>query len=200
MRKIIVYNVVSLDGYHTGVGNDVTVMFPMMGHTFNTYNAELLRTADVQLMGRVSFELFQSFWPKVAENPDAYSDSERELSQAGKSVKGVVVSDTLEGNWQDLRIIRRRDAHQQITELKRQAGQDILITGSRTLWNDLLAHDLVDEIHLLVGSRILGQGVPVFADQAPTALRLIETRRWEDSDSVLLRYAVIHKSMEGPAA
>jgi dihydrofolate reductase len=200
MRKIIVYNVVSLDGYHTGVGNDVTVMFPMMGDTFNTYNAELLRTADVQLMGRVSFELFQSFWPKVAENPDAYSDSERELSQAGKSVKGVVVSDTLEGNWQDLRIIQRREAHQQITELKRQAGQDILITGSRTLWNDLLAHDLVDEIHLLVGSRILGQGVPVFADQAPTTLRLIETRRWEDSDSVLLRYTVIHKSMEGPAA
>lgn len=133
MRKIVVYNVVSLDGYHTGVGNDVKVMFPMMGDTFNTYNAELLRTADVQLMGRVSFELFQSFWPKVTENPDAYSDSERELSQAGKSVKGVVVSDTVEGNWQGLRIIRQRDAHKQITELKRQAGQDILITGSRTL-------------------------------------------------------------------
>ena len=188
MRKIIVYNVVSLDGYHTGVGNDVTVMFPMMGDTFNTYNAELLRSADVQLMGRVSFELFQGFWPKVAENPDAYSDSERELSQAGKSVKGVVVSDTLEGNWQGLRIIRRSDAHQQIAELKRQAGQDILITGSRTLWNDLL-----------VGSRILGQGVPVFANQAPTTLRLIETRRWKDSDSVLLRYAVLHKSAESPA-
>jgi hypothetical protein len=47
-------------------------MFPMMGDTFNTYNAELLRTADVQLMGRVSFDLFKSFWPKVAENPDAY--------------------------------------------------------------------------------------------------------------------------------
>lgn len=200
MRKIIVYNAVSLDGYHTGVGNDVTVMFPMMGDTFNTYNAELLRTADVQLMGRVSFELFQGFWPKVSENPDAYSASERELSQAGKSVKGVVVSDTLEGNWQGLRIIRRRDAHQQIAELKRQEGQNILITGSRTLWNDLLAHDLVDEIHLLVGSRILGQGVPVFAGKTPATLQLLETRRWEDSDSVLLRYAVVHKSAEGPAS
>ena len=64
MRKIIVYNVISLDGYHTGSGNDVSVMFPMMGKVFDSYNAELLRTADVHLMGRVSFELFQSFWPR----------------------------------------------------------------------------------------------------------------------------------------
>ena len=99
MRKIIVYNVISLDGYHTGLGNDVSVMFPMMGKVFDSYNAELLRTADVHLMGRVSFELFQSFWPKVAENPtsDEWTDSQRDLSQAGKSVKGIVVSDTLTG-------------------------------------------------------------------------------------------------------
>ena len=196
MRKIIVYNVISLDGYHTGLGNDVSVMFPMMGDVFNTYNAELLRSADVQLMGRVSFELFHGFWPKVAENPtsDEWSDSERELSAAGKHVDGIVVSDTLQGQWQGVRIIRRRDAYQQIAELKRQAGKDILITGSRTLWNDLLAHDLVDEIHLLVGNLVLGQGVPVFAGKTSAALRLIDTRRWEGSDNVLLRYQVSHKS------
>ena len=196
MRKIVVFNVISLDGFHTGVGNDVSVMFPMMGNVFDTYNAELLRTADVQLMGRVSFELFQSFWPRVAENPDSdeFTDAQRELSQAGKSVKGIVVSDTLTGNYQGLRIIRRQDAHQQIGELKRQEGKDILITGSRTLWNDLLAHDLVDEIHLMIGSQILGQGNPVFAGSTPASLRLVDTRRWDDSDNVLLRYEVIHNS------
>ena len=195
MRKIIVYSVISLDGYHTGVGNDVSVMFPMMGNVFDAYNTELLRTADVQLMGRVSFELFQSFWPKVAADPtsDAWTDAQRELSQAGKSVKGIVVSDTLQGNWQDVRIIKRRDAYQQIAELKCQTGKDILITGSRTLWNDLLAHNLVDEIHLLIGNRILGQGIPVFAGKTHASLRLIDTRRWEDSDNVLLRYAVRHE-------
>ncbi len=201
MRKIIVYNVISLDGYHTGAGNDISVMFPMMGNVFDAYNAELLRTADVLLMGRISFELFQSFWPAVAANPtsEAWTDAQRDLSQAGKSVKGLVVSDTLQGKWQDVRIIRRRDAYQQLAELKRQGGKDILITGSRTLWNDLLAHDLVDEIHLLRGNRVLGQGVPVFVGKTPTALRLIDTRRWADSDNVLLRYEVPHTSVYSPA-
>lgn len=193
MRKIIVYNVISLDGHHTGPGNDPSVMFPIMGDVFDAYNTELLRTVDVQLMGRVSFELFQSFWPRVAENPDSaeWTDAQRDLSAAGQSVTGIVVSDTLQGAWQGVRVLRRHDAYQQIAELKRQAGKDILITGSRTLWNDLLAHDLVDEIHLLVGSLILGQGVPVFAaGQAPRSLRLVGTRRWEETGHVLLRYAV----------
>lgn len=196
MRKIIVYNVISLDGYVTGVGNDVSVMFPMMGDVFDSYNAELLRNADTHLIGRVSFELFQSFWPKVAENPDseAFTDAQRELSQAGKHVDGVVISDTLTGQWQGVRVIKRKDAHAEIAALKQQDGKNILITGSRTLWNDLLAQSLVDEIHLLIGSRILGQGIAVFAGGTPASLRLVETRRWETSDHVLLRYEVLHQS------
>jgi dihydrofolate reductase len=197
MRKIIVYNIISLDGYHTGPGNDVSVMFPMMGNVFDTYNAELLRAVDVHLVGRVSFELFQSFWPKVAENPDSeeWTSEQRELSKAGQSVKAIVVSDTLIGNWPDIRIIRRADAYQQIAELKRQPGKDILITGSRTLWNDLLAHDLIDEIHLMIGNLVLGEGVPVFAGKLPTSLRLIDVRTWQDSNHILARYEVLHKSV-----
>jgi len=197
MRKTIVFNIISLDGYHTGPGNDVSVMFPMMGKVFDAYNAELLRTADLFLVGRVSFELFQSFWPKVAENPtsDEWTPEQREIVQEGKSVNTIVVSDTLTGNWPDIRIIRRADAYQQIAELKRQTGKDILMTGSRTLWNDLLAHDLIDEIHLMIGNVVLGEGVPVFVGKPDVTLRLIDIRRWEDSDNVLLRYEVRHKSV-----
>ena len=198
MRKIIVFNIISLDGYHTGANNEVSVMFPMMGGVFDTYTAELLRSADLTLAGRVSFQLFNSFWPEVAKDPtsEKWTPEQRDLSQAGASVPSIVVSDTLTGNWPGISIIRRADAHQKIAELKRQPGKDILITGSRTLWNDLLAHDLVDEIHLMIGNVVLGEGVPVFVGKPPASLRLIDVRTWEYSDNALLRYEVRRAGVE----
>jgi dihydrofolate reductase len=198
MRKLIVFNAISLDGYHTGPDNDVSVMFPMMGGVFDTYTAELLRRADLALAGRVSFQLFNSFWPEVAKDPGSpkWTPEQREISQAGASVPTIVVSDTLTGNWPDISIIRRAGAHQKIAELKRQAGKDMLITGSRTLWNGLLAYDLIDEIHLMIGNVVLGEGVPVFVGKPPASLRLIDVRTWEHSDNVLLRYEVRRAGVE----
>lgn len=200
MRKLIVFNLISLDGYHTGPDNNPSVMFPMMGGVFDAYTAELLSRADVFLVGRVSFQLFNSFWPKVAESPTSqeWTDEQREIVEAGESVPTIVVSDTLTGNWRDISTIRRAEAHQKIAELKAQPGKDILITGSRTLWNDLLAHDLIDEIHLMVGNVVLGAGVPAFTSKPNESLRLIDVRTWEGSNNVLLRYEVRRKD-EGTA-
>jgi dihydrofolate reductase len=198
MRKVVVYNIVSLDGYHTGPDNDVTVMYPMMGDkVFNAYTAERLRAADLFLVGRVSFQMFNSFWPEVAKNPtsEQWTPEQREITQAGASVPTLVVSDTLTGNWRDIRTIRRAEAHQKIAELKSQPGKDILITGTRTLWNDLLAHGLVDEIHLMIGNVVLGAGVPAFAGKPPAALLLAEVRSWPDSNHILVRYEVLHPSV-----
>ena len=192
MRKIIVFNVVSLDGFHTGPENHVPVMFPMMGGVFDTYTAELLRAADTFLIGRVSFELFNSFWPEVAADIDSprWTEEQRELARAGAPVPTVVVSDTLTGNLPNVRVFRRADAHQQIAELKQQPGKNILITGSRTLWNDLLAHGLIDEVHLMIGNVVLGAGIPAFAGGLPGSLRLAEVRTWRDSNNILARYEV----------
>jgi hypothetical protein len=77
-------------------------MFPMMGKVFDSYNAELLREADLFVVGRISFQLFNSFWPKVAESRDSdkWTAEQRELSEAGESVPMIVVSDTLTGSGQ----------------------------------------------------------------------------------------------------
>jgi dihydrofolate reductase len=108
--------------------------------------------------------------------------------------KKVVISDTLTSEetdpWHNTHIIGRADAHERIAELKRQPGRDILVFGSRTLWKDLLANDLVDELHLMIGPVVLGAGTPVFDEQPAVTLRLIDTRTWDGSGNVLLRYEV----------
>jgi dihydrofolate reductase len=198
MRKLIVSNMMSLDGYYEGPGKNVMVLFDYRwdyptDESFDAYNAERLHAADTLLLGRVSYDGFKSFWPSVADDPDA-TPLQREISHLNNAIEKVVISDTLTSEetdpWHNTRIIGRADAHERIAELKRQLGKDIVVFGSRTLWKDLLANDLVDELHLMIGPVVLGAGTPVFDEQPAVTLRLIDTRTWDGSGNVLLRYEV----------
>ena len=198
MRRLVVCNAISLDGYYEGPDKNVMALFDYRwtypsDESFDAYNAERLRSADTLLLGRDSYEGFNGFWPSVADDPNA-RPLQREISRLDNAIDKVVVSDSLTAEetapWHNTRIISRADAHEQIAELKRQAGEDILVFGSRTLWSDLLAHDLVDELHLMIGPVLVGAGTPVFDGKPPVSLRLIDTRTWDDSGNILVQYEV----------
>jgi dihydrofolate reductase len=191
MRKLVVTNIVSLDGFHEGPGKDVMAM--PMDHSFDTYNLQRLEAADTLLLGRTTFELFRDFWPKMADHPEA-SEANRRISRLNDTLEKLVVSDTLEDQetspWRDTTtIVRRSNAHVHVAELKRQDGRDILTFGSRTLWNDLLAAGLVDELHLVIGAGVVGGGTPAFRTPV-RGLRLLGTWRGEASNNIVLRYGV----------
>ena len=191
MRKLIVTHIVSLDGYFEGPGGNVMAL--PMDQSFDRHNVERLQAADTLLLGRRTFDMFKGFWPQMADNPQASADN-REISRLDNAIEKVVVSNTLTAAETDpwrstTRIVRRSEAHARIAELKRGPGKDILVFGSRTLWNDLLAAGLVDELHVMLAPVVLGGGTPAFATAQPAPLRLLDTRRFEGSSNLLLRYA-----------
>lgn len=192
MRKLVVSNIMSLDGYYDGPGGNVMVM--PMDEAFDAYNLERIRAADTLLLGATSYRGFKGFWPPLADDPEA-APVHREFARLDNAIDKVVVSDTLTGDqtgpWRSTTtIVRRGDAHRAIAELKRGDGREILVFGSRTLWNDLLAAGLVDELHLMVGAGVVGGGTPIFGTRPPGRLRLAEVRRFDGSDNLVLRYEV----------
>jgi dihydrofolate reductase len=192
MRKLIVSNIISVDGFYSGPNDDVMAM--PFDTTFSEYNLERLRAADTLLLGRRSFEGFRDYWPGIADDPDQ-PPVERDISRLNNAIEKVVVSDSLTdadlGPWTDTtRIVRRADAHDAVRELKRGPGREILMFGSHALWNDLLLAGLIDELHLMIGSAFLGDGVPVFAGPR-TGLRLLDVRQLGDSQLILARYAAL---------
>ena len=190
MRTLIVCNLISVDGFYAGPNDDVMAL--PFDTTFSPYNAERLRAADTLLLGRRSFEGFRDYWPSIKDDPNQ-PPVEREISRLNTAIDKVVVSDSLSADdleplTDTTRIVGRADAHAAIQELKRGDGRDILVFGSHVLWNDLLSAGLVDELHLMIGSAFLGDGVPVFT--GPRAdLELLDTRRLDDSQLILARYA-----------
>jgi dihydrofolate reductase len=192
MRKLIVWNLISLDGYYEGPGGDVMVL-PLDG-SFDISSAERLSAADTLLLGRKTYDAFKSFWPPMADSETA-SPAHRQISRRQNDMDKMVVSDSLTPDETDpwrhnTTIVRRAEARQRIAELKSLPGNDILVAGSHTLWNDLLAHGLVDELHLMIGAVIIGDGTPAFESKPDVSLRLIEVSKSPGSENMLARYAV----------
>jgi dihydrofolate reductase len=190
MRKLIVTELMSLDGYVAGPGGDVMVL--PLDESFSAYNVERMRQADTILLGRTTYEGFREYWPRIVDD-ESQPPIEREISSINNTIEKVVISDTLTdtGPWADTtRIVPRADAHDAVRELRNGEGGDILVFGSATMWNDLFAHGLVDELHLMVGNAPIGGGLPAFSAGSDLRLTLQEARQLEGSQNVLLRYAV----------
>lgn len=118
MRKLIVTNIVSLDGYYEGPGKDVMVL--PMDHSFDAYNVERMREADTVLLGRTSYDAFKGFWPAMEHNPDATPDH-REFARLDNAIDKVVVlparSTARTTYWSGTpRVVRRREKDDQTPE------------------------------------------------------------------------------------
>jgi dihydrofolate reductase len=205
MRKLIVSNFVTLDGFYESKDKTFDKFFDYYhpdyhnDDTFDYYNTESLRAADTLILsGRTSFLGNKSYWTSVPSDPNA-TTIRREFAELIGRVDKIVVSDKITSEdlapWNNTRIVKVADAPKEIAALKEQSGRDILILMGRVLWNSLLEHDLIDELHLTYFPVIAGEGVPLFDSRPSVSLKLLQTRSWQGSGNVLMRFEVSHKKI-----
>ena len=160
MGKLIVTEFVSVDGVFEDPGGSES--YEHGGWTFeydrgdegNQFKLDELMNAEVQLLGRVTYEGFAEAWPS-REGPFA-----EKLNNDPK----VVVSTTLtDPQWQNTTVVSENVA-EEIAKLKDETDGSILVSGSGTLVATLLEADLVDELRLMVFPTILGRGKRAFPD------------------------------------
>ena len=183
MGKLIVSNLMTVDGMFAGPKGEID--WHNVDEEFNEYAIGMLESAGILLFGRVTYELMANYWPTedgIADDPI--------VAEKMNSLPKVVFSRTIEkADWNNTRLVKENLA-QEIAEMKRQDGKDLMILGSGTIVQQLAMLGLIDEFRLIVNPVILGAGKPLFKDvDKKINLELLETKTFQ-SGNVLLRYGL----------
>jgi len=186
MRKVILFNMMTLDGFFSGPNGEID--WHNVDDEFNEFAIDQLNTADGLIFGRVTYLGMASYWT----TPDAIKD---DPIIAGKmnSISKIVVSRTLEmAGWNNTRLVKENAAGE-IGKLRQQSGKDWYIFGSANLAASLGQLGLIDEYRVIVNPVILGSGVPLFSGmREPLHLKLDNSRSFR-SGNVLLYYQPVRK-------
>jgi dihydrofolate reductase len=184
MRKIIVFNRISLDGYFADADGNT--------HNWFITDPEVDKAAhemmqpDTVLFGRLTYQIFESFWPGASEDPLS-PEEVRIIAEELNEMTKIVFSETLNDvKWKNS-ILIKNNLPAEIRKLKMENGSDIVIFGSGTIAKQLTDEKLVDEYILVVTPVILGSGISFFKDVKKLSLKLLETRSFK-SGNVMLHY------------
>ena len=180
MRKIVVSEMVSLDGYFAGP--DGNLDWHVVEDEFNAFARRQLEEMDTLLFGRVTYEGMASYWPTEAAMTD-----DPEIADAMNHLPKLVFSRTLKTvDWSNSRLARD-DLAEEVTRLKVQPGKDMAIFGSGEIVSALARLDLIDEYRLFVCPVVLGSGKSLFAGLSGT-LNLKQLKAQPFASGVVLLY------------
>jgi dihydrofolate reductase len=188
MRKLIVEEWVSLDGYVADKNGNLdffTNLTPDQNKYSDADQLKFLETVDTILLGRKTYELFVDFWPEATTDKEVIADRLNEI-------KKVVFSNTLTnapwGKWPAAEIISG-EAGSTIKKLKELPGKNIVLWGSISLTQALMKENLIDEYHIQLCPVLTGGGRALFPEQMKLGkLQLLETGQY-NTGVVFLNYA-----------
>jgi dihydrofolate reductase len=188
MRKIILFMLLSLDGYFEGKNHDIS--WHNVDDEFNKFVIEQLKETDLLLFGRRMYQLMETSWPKAARDPNT-SKENLEVANLMNNVNKIVFSRTLDKideneNWKNVKLVRELDPDK-IRRLKEQTGKVIWVGGSELAVSFIKA-GLIDEFRFMINPVVIGDGTTIFKGiDSKLNLELIKARTFR-SGNVLLYY------------
>lgn len=185
MRRLVLEEWLSLDGFAADRNGGLD-FFPATDtdHFSDRDQLHFLDSVETILLGRRTYELFAGFWPTVSSEQEIVADR---LNELPKLVFSNTLTEAPWGNWPPAQIVRG-DAVAEIRRLKERDGKHMVLWGSLSLAQSVIAAGLVDEYHFQICPTMLGGGRRVFPDLDGYAhLKRVAVRTY-DTGVVFLHY------------
>ena len=179
MRKLIVFNNITLDGYFTGRGNDFSWAHGAAHSDDADFNAFVAGNASGEgelLFGRVTYQMMASYWPTPAAQ-----QSDPEVTAGMNRARKVVFSRSLaKAEWENTRLMKG-DLVSEVRKLKQESGPGMAILGSGSIVAQLAPAGVIDEYQFVVNPVVLGAGRTQFEGlKQRLALKLTHARTFRN--------------------
>ena len=192
MRRIVMFNWVSIDGFFAGPngGIDWILRDPQVDQALRESGTDTEQAessgSDTMLLGNTTYTMFENSWPQMAKDPNASEAMHKMADEVNRMNKVVFSRSRKEAPWENSRLLHG-NLIEEVEALKQGEGTSILIFGSGTIVQQLTDAGLIDEYFIAVTPVVLGKGKPLFSDVQKRNLQLKQSRQFE-SGNVLLRY------------
>ena len=186
MKKIVVFNNVTVDGFFAGPHGEIDWFKVGRDDEYDEFSRKQPKSGDTLIFGRTTYELMRSYWP----TPDAIKNNPS-MAEVMNNIHKIVFSKTLKSveegpDWKNIKLFHEIKPEEMV-KLKEQEGKDIAILGSGTIVQQFANLDLIDEYILQVNPIILGAGKNLFANVGKINLKLLEAKTFKNG-IVWLRY------------
>jgi dihydrofolate reductase len=181
MRKLTVFNFITLNGFYKGLNEDIG--WHKHGGEEAEYSEEMLALNNVLLFGRKTYENMVSFWPTPMAK-ELFPKVAEGMNKAEKIVFSTTLSEV---PWKNT-MVMNGDIVEKVRQLKQSSGNDLTILGSGSIINLFTDNKLIDEYQIMLDPIAIGEGNSIFSGiKHHLDLKLTETRAFK-SGVVLLIY------------
>jgi dihydrofolate reductase len=189
MRKITVFNFITLDGYFAGPHGEIDWFKTIeKDEEYDAYTKSQAKIGEPLIFGRTTYEMMKSYWPTefARQNDPVMADAVNLSPKIVFSKKLQKVEE--EENWKNVRMIADITS-ETIKAIKEEEGKNLTVLGSGSIVQQLANLGMIDEYQFMVVPIVLGAGKSMFAGVQQTSLKLLEVKLFKNG-IVSLWYSV----------